>query len=238
MMRRWCGLERRLHSSRRTRLTNANSLDSVAQEVPIEGRWGLVVNFPKRRPFATNLVLCTCLTTMADYQVQRVGGKPIDLQRSAYFCAFGFYSGLAQWLVYVSLFARMFPGAIRFANLPLAEKVRSRKGAGQLLGQILADLVVYVPFVYYPVFYVFQGYFREDSMTTSLTRYMNNFFVDWGANVAFWAPGDVVCFAAPAWMRLPISHLGGLGWNSILSWLRGEVAAACDVPPEPAPAAS
>jgi len=170
------------------------------------------------------------LTSMADYQVQRAAGKPLDLQRSAFFCAFGLYSGLAQWLVYVSLFARLFPGAIRFANLPWSEKLRSRQGAGQLAGQIVADLAVYVPFVYYPVFYVFQGLFREDSMTTSLTRYMDNFFVDWGANVAFWAPGDIVCFGAPAWMRMPISHLGGFGWNSILSWLRGEVGETRDAP--------
>eukprot|EP00930_Biecheleria_cincta_P088276 TRINITY_DN77507_c0_g1_i1.p1 TRINITY_DN77507_c0_g1~~TRINITY_DN77507_c0_g1_i1.p1 ORF type:complete len:253 (+),score=21.77 TRINITY_DN77507_c0_g1_i1:74-832(+) len=211
------------------------NLDSVAQVVDAKGPWAAVVNFPKRRPFATNMLLCTSLTGLADYQMQMAGGKTFDLKRWACFCAFGVYQGVAQWLVYVSLFARIFPGAIRFANLPLAEKLRNRAGAGQLLGQICADLLVYIPVVYYPVFYVFRGYFHDETPATSLTRYWCNLRVDWMANIAFWGPGDIICFGAPAWMRLPISHLAGFGWNSILSWLRGELT---DLPEIPADASA
>lgn len=209
-----------------------SNLDSVAQVVDAKGLWATAISFPKRQPFVTNMLLCTSLTGLADYQVQRAGEDPFDLKRWACFCAFGVYQGVAQWFVYVTLFARIFPGAIRFANLSLAEKMRSRAGAGQLLGQIMADLLVYVPFVYYPMFYVFRGYFHDEGLATSLTSYRCNLKVDWLANIAFWGPGDIICFSAPAWMRLPISHAGGFLWNSILSWLRGDITDLQETSPE------
>lgn len=202
------------------RPTDSN-LDSVAQVVDVKGPWATVLSFPKRQPFATNMILCTSLTGLADYQVQKTCGDALDLKRLASFCAFGVYQGLAQWCVYVTIFSRIFPGAIRFANLSWAEKMRSRAGAGQLLGQIMADLLVYVPLVYYPMFYIFQGSFHNEGLETTFTRYWCNLKLDWLANIAFWGPGDIICFSAPAWMRLPISHIGGLLWHSILSWLRG-----------------
>jgi len=201
----------------------SSNLDSVSQHVETKGLYGAIVSFPKRKPFLTNMLLCTGLTFIADLQVQWRSGKPVDVKRSAFFCAFGLYQGVAQWFVYVVAFSRMFPGAIRFANMPMAEKLRNPAGMKQLVGQIGVDLFAYVPFVYYPVFYAFQGYFHEDSLQTCVDRYKSNFAVDVVAQVAFWGPADIICFSAPAWMRLPISHLGGFGWNSILSWLRGDV---------------
>jgi hypothetical protein len=106
----------------------------------------------------------------------------------------------------------------------MAEKMKSPQGLTHLIGQILADLFLYIPFVYYPVFYTFQGSFHGDTWAVCFARYRDNFAIDVAAQVAFWGPGDIICFGAPAWMRLPISHLGGFGWNSILSWLRGDIA--------------
>merc|ERR1711920_401446 len=112
---------------------------------------------------------------------------------------------------------------MRFANLPWAAKWSDRSGARQLVGQCLFDLCVYVPFCYYPVFYVFQGSINEESLVTVLARYKKNCVTDFVANFAFWGPGDVVVFAVPVWIRLPLSHFGGYMWNSILSWMRGDI---------------
>lgn len=190
---------------------------------PKDNMMQTVVGFPKRHPFVTNMLIVTGLTPLADYQVQRAENKGYDPSRSAAFVAFGVYQGIMQWLFYVTLMSRMFPGAVAFANMPLADKMRNRSGAWQLVGQMVVDLLVFIPIVYYPVFYTFRGYFNGDSMETSLRRYAQNFVVDNGISVGFWIPGDILCFAAPMWMRLPISHTTGFAWNALLSWLRGAV---------------
>merc|ERR1712217_514084 len=142
---------------------------------------------------------------------------------SCAFLGFGVYNGIMQWFVYVSLFSRIFPGAIPFANMSWRKKLHNRDGALQLVGQCVLDLAVYVPIIYFPVFYLFRGFFYGESREDSLSRYWANVKVDNVANWAFWLPGDILCFGAPAWARLPISHVEGFVWNNILSWLRGGV---------------
>merc|ERR1712217_341635 len=92
----------------------------------------------------------------------------------------------------------------------------------------------YVPFVYYPVFYAFRGLCNGDSFENSLRAYGQNIVTDNAANWGFWFPGDIICFSIPAWARLPFSHAAGYVWNSILSWMRGNVDASetCTVHPE------
>lgn len=54
-------------------------------------------------------------------------------------------------------------------------------------------------------------------------------FCKWQANItedaskmiAFWIPLDLMIFAGPLWLRLPLIHAGSLVWTGILSALRG-----------------
>eukprot|EP00913_Durusdinium_trenchii_P032266 g30211.t1 len=121
-----------------------------------EGLWGAIVTFPRRRPFATNVIVATVKTSVADLIVQKAEGKKeIDWQRNGAFTAFGFaYLGIIQWFIYVSLFTRLCPHAIRFSNLPWAEKLKDRAGQIDLVKQTCLDNFVHYTFCYFPVFYV------------------------------------------------------------------------------------
>jgi len=199
------------------------NLDSVAQVVKYNGLWGALTSFPKRKPFMFNLMLSGSLMPLADYTIQRAEGKPWDCKRSMFFCLFGFYNGTAWWLVYVTFFSRVFPKAIRFANMSWAEKLADRAGQKQLVGQCAIDILLYVPLVYFPVFYAFKAGVQGEPLVTAYHKWKNNFIQDNGASIGFWVPGDMLCFAVPAWLRLPVSHAVSFSWNAILSWLRGNM---------------
>lgn len=196
-------------------------LDSVEQAAEFHGLWGAVVTFPKRRPFATNLLLSSTLMPIADYNVQCLEGKKWDVRRTALFCAFGVYSGISWWLVYISLFRRIFPNAIRFANLPWAEKLKDGAGQLELVGQIAFDVLVYVPFFYFPGFYLFKAGLQGETLAGGMGLYRSNFVEDNLASFVIWIPGDFLCFTVPAWLRLPMSHVLSFSWNTLLSWMRG-----------------
>jgi len=196
-------------------------LHAVAQEVPYNGLLGAARTLPRRRPFLFNMFLCTSLIPLADYQVQRRSGREFSLRRTGLFFIFAIYQGIAQWVVYISIFSRLFPSAIRFANLPLAAKWRDWRGGRDLAGQIAFDLLVYVPFGYFPVFYAFRGLFNDDPASKSLSNYQEHFASDNLASVSVWLPGDIACFAVPAWLRLPTTHAFSFLWHSIVSYMRG-----------------
>lgn len=40
--------------------------DGISQEVEYEGLWGAIVTFPRRQPFATNVIVATVKTSIAD----------------------------------------------------------------------------------------------------------------------------------------------------------------------------
>jgi len=199
------------------------NLDSVAQVVKYNGVWGAIKSFPKRKPFMFNLILSGTMMPIADYNIQRTEGTSWDCKRSIFFCIFGFYNGLAWWCVYVSFFSRIFPKAIRFSNMTWAEKLTDRAGQKQLVGQCAVDLLMFVPLVYFPVFYAFKAGIKGEPLITAWHKWKQNFLEDNGISLGFWVPGDVLCFAVPAWLRLPTSHAVSFSWNSILSWLRGNM---------------
>eukprot|EP00440_Ansanella_granifera_P067491 gb/GFBE01073205.1/.p1 GENE.gb/GFBE01073205.1/~~gb/GFBE01073205.1/.p1 ORF type:complete len:236 (+),score=19.95 gb/GFBE01073205.1/:1-708(+) len=201
----------------------STSQETVKQSHVIQPRrpWTVTTDWMKKHPFATNMLLCTTVTPLCDFNVQRVCEDSMDKHRLAAFVAFGVYQGFAWWYWYMAALGRLFPHAMRFANLPLAQKWGDRSGALQLLGQIAADLLLYVPLFYFPIFYVFNGSFHGLSATDSLQRYRKNCFEDNVMSWSFWVPADILCFIVPAWLRMPMCHLTGVGWTSIISYSRG-----------------
>jgi len=192
------------------------------------------MTFPKRRPFATNIIVATVKTSLADLIVQKGEGKDeIDWKRNGVFTAFGFaYLGVAQWFIYVTLFTRVCPNAIRFSNLSWAEKLKDRAGQIDLVKQTALDNFVHYTFVYFPVFYSFKEIIQSSKTVDAdsdgkgvvgraLGKYSKNFVADNLAMWSLWVPGDLLIYAVPIWMRLPLNHSVSLAWTMILSWMRG-----------------
>jgi len=206
--------------------------DGISVDVEYSGLWGQIMTFPKRRPFATNILVATAKTSLADIVVQKSEGKKdIDWSRNGVFTAFGFaYLGVVQWFIYVTIFTRVCPNAIRFSNLTWAEKLKDRAGQRDLLKQTFYDNFVHYTFVYFPVFYFFkeliQSNTKESADTSSmlqrsLGKYWRNCVKDNIYMWSLWVPGDLLVYACPIWMRLPLNHGISLVWTMILSSLRG-----------------
>ena len=71
-------------------------------------------------------MIATAKTWLADYLVQMYieQKKEYDTKRGLLFTIFGgVYLGGGQWFVYVTMFKKAVPDAIRFANLPWKDKI-------------------------------------------------------------------------------------------------------------------
>lgn len=208
--------------------------DGISMAVEYSGLWGQIVTFPKRRPFATNVIVATLKTSLADIIVQKAEGtEEIDWKRNGVFTAFGFaYLGIAQWFIYVTVFTKLCPNAIRFSNLPWAEKLKDRAGQIDLVKQTLYDNFIHYTFVYYPVFYILKESINSKKKDTEtedkgvvsrgLNKYWGNCVTDNLYMWSLWIPGDLIVYAVPIWMRLPLNHAISLAWTMILSGLRGK----------------
>lgn len=209
----------------------ARAGDGISHDIKYEGLWGAITTFPKRKPFLTNLIVATVKTAAADCVVQGGEGKntfdTFDFKRNAVFTAFGFaYLGIAQWFVYVTVFTRVCPNAVRFANLTWAEKLKDKAGQKDLYKQVFLDNFVHYTFVYFPVFYCFKESIQgsgvnQDMVNNALAKYWNNIVTDNMAIWGLWVPMDLIIYAVPVWMRLPLNHAVSFAWTMILSWLRG-----------------
>eukprot|EP00928_Gymnodinium_smaydae_P068497 TRINITY_DN51650_c0_g1_i1.p2 TRINITY_DN51650_c0_g1~~TRINITY_DN51650_c0_g1_i1.p2 ORF type:complete len:266 (-),score=18.44 TRINITY_DN51650_c0_g1_i1:134-931(-) len=229
LLRRW----RCFKSSRPSRGAESSKAtgDGISQEVQYNNVWEQITTFPKRRPFVTNVILATVKTSAADLVIQTAEGRSeYDWRRNGLFTAFGFFMlGGVQWVVYVNIFTKVCPNAIRFANAPWKEKLKDRAGQIDLAKQVFLDNFVYQPFLYFPVFYTFKEAIQGgdgitltmDTVKSAMSKYYNNFVVDVLAMAAVYVPGDVLVYSVPIWMRLPLNHAVSFGWTMILSVMRG-----------------
>ncbi len=190
------------------------------------------LSFPKRHPFAFNIIIATVKTSICDVLVQKYveGKSEIDLVRLSVFTAFGcIYLGFFQWFIYVTLFGRLFPGMAKFANLPFREKLKDPRGMINVVGQTAFDNFVHYTFIYFPVFYVLKeaiqgtGYEKTapQLVSNALGKYRDNFVEDNLKMWALWVPGDMIVYAVPMWLRLPLNHGFSFIWTCYLSFLRG-----------------
>lgn len=101
---------------------------------------------------------------------------------------------------------------------------------------------VHYTFIYFPIFYIFketiQGEPNQNGAAlceTALGKYRHNFVEDNLKMWSLWIPGDIIVYAVPLWMRLPLNHGFSFVWTCYLSFLRGgpsseDEAAASDRP--------
>jgi len=207
-----------------------------------------ITTFPLRRPRHFNVILATCKTWSADAIVQfgerRRGHTWVfDWSRSLSFAMFGFlYIGLVQWFLYVSILTAIFPDAATFANAQWEVKLQDQVGLWDIAGQVFVDNLIFQAMIYFPVFYtvkmLLQGglvnVFSEfpSRLMTGLSKYRENVWADNLASIAIWVPADVVIFACPMYLRMPLEHCVSFGWTMFISSTRGG-GEKVDTKPEP-----
>jgi len=186
--------------------------------------------FPKAQPFAFNIMIATVKTSIADLitQVTIEQKAEIDWKRNGVFVVFGtVYLGAFQYWLQVNMFRKWFPTMDRFANQSLSAKLKDTAGLIDTAKQVLFDVLVHLPFMYFPTFYAVKEFVMGESWSPvdwvkdGCTKYYNNFRKDFTAMFTLWFPADCVIFAVPIWLRLPVRHIVSLGWTSYLSFLRG-----------------
>lgn len=192
--------------------------------------WQMVWTFPQRNPREFNVILATVKTFSADAVVQlavQSGRTAFDYRRSLFFAAFGLlYVGLLQWVLYVTILTWIFPAAVVFANAPLSEKLLDQSGQLSVAGQIFVDNFIFNIFVYFPIFYMVKAIMQGTGSVKSraldgLKKYWKNILGDNLASAAVWIPADIVIFAAPMYLRMPLEHSVSFGWTMFMSATRG-----------------
>jgi len=193
---------------------------------------GGILAFAQANPFAFQVGVSTVKTGAADLLTQTtIEGKSlseVDFKRNLVFIVFGAtYLGGFQWWIQVTQFRKWFPGMDRFANASFAEKLKDIPGMISAGKQVLFDVFVHLPFMYFPCFYAtkecVQGtsWNPADWVIGGCTKYYNNFQKDFTAMFQLWAPADVILFSLPMWLRMPARHAVSFGWTGYLSFLRG-----------------
>jgi len=214
--------------------------NTVALDIEYNSRWEEAMTFPQRKPWATNVIIATTKTFLADFVVQASNptvdkaGFHFDWRRSLLFTTFGFfYVGMAQWFFYVSWFSRMCPDALAFANKPFAMKLNDKVGWEELLVQVATDQFFITPWIYFPIFYILKEVLLDSSADSKLGSpikerfgrayhfYRENFKKDNLTSLAVWFPADFVIFTAPMYLRMPLDHAVAFIWTMFLSYMRG-----------------
>ena len=196
-----------------------------------------------RNPFAFQVGVSTVKTSAADIMTQTcVEGKAvteIDVKRNLVFVVFGaVYLGGFQWWIQVTQFRKWFPGMDRFANATLAEKLKDTQGMMSAAKQVLFDVFVHLPFMYFPAFYTAKEFCQGTSwnpvdwVKDGCSKYYKNFAKDTYAMFCLWAPADVVLFSLPIWLRMPCRHVVSFVWTAYVSFLRGSKIPAIEAKKE------
>mmetsp|Transcript_10549 Transcript_10549/g.25679 ORF Transcript_10549/g.25679 Transcript_10549/m.25679 type:complete len:136 (-) Transcript_10549:198-605(-) len=129
------------------------------------------------------------------------------------------------------MFRKWFPGMDRFANATMAEKIKDVPGMLSAVKQVGFDVLVHMPFMYFPTFYAIKEFVHghswnpTDWVRDGCTKYYHNFSKDFTAMFQLWAPADAVLFSLPMWLRMPCRHVVSFGWTAYLSFLRGGIQA-------------
>merc|ERR1719343_1166172 len=76
--------------------------------------------------------------------------------------------------------------------------------------------------------FVNSGCSNLSSLPEGLLKYRGNVVSDNILSMLFWLPGDLLAFAAPMYMRLPLEHSVSFVWTMILSYRRGGAGPTSD----------
>jgi len=206
------------------------NINTINNSFFLKRNLNLILSFPKNRPFTTNLITATIKTSSCDILVQKYIEKKekIDWKRNSIFTIFGFfYLGIAQWFIFVNFFNKLFPNMQKFANSSFNQKLKDKNGIKNVFYQVFFDNFIHNPFIYFPCFYVCKEYILEKDFQKSFKKgiltYKKNFKEDNLKIIQLFIVGDIIAFAVPIWLRLPIIHSISFVWTCYLSFSRGNV---------------
>ena len=222
----------------------APALPPLLPALSARGLAAAIIGFARREPYKVNLAIATVKTALCDLLVQRYLEKKeaIDWKRNALFWAFGLvYLGAFQWHLYVTLFKRWWPGMATFAEQPLRAKLANRAGMRDLFKQVGFDNFVHYTMFFFPAFYIMKEAIHDPGKSIvdpggasandtglygggvamvgrALGNYGSNFAHDNLTIWAVWVPADLVAYAAPIYMRLPLIHVVSFFYTCYLSY--------------------
>eukprot|EP00928_Gymnodinium_smaydae_P098991 TRINITY_DN932_c2_g3_i1.p1 TRINITY_DN932_c2_g3~~TRINITY_DN932_c2_g3_i1.p1 ORF type:complete len:279 (+),score=31.53 TRINITY_DN932_c2_g3_i1:48-884(+) len=216
---------------------NGSSVEGGVEGVALNVRYRNIteeiLTFPERRPFAFHMMIAVTTKVGGDAAVQfyenyKTGSQGLDFRRCCLFLTFGFfYIGLAQWYLYVNVFSTVCPKSIRFANESLQKKISDPVGQRSYVCELLVDNCFHYVFLYLPAFYVLKEFIQGNSRCSlrAIMLGMKQCWKNLRADVLLawmvWIPADLIVFAVPMWLRLPINHTVNLIWALLLSYVRG-----------------
>ena len=160
--------------------------------------WSRLKTIPVEYPFAFGVVISGCKTSCSDLLVQKVVERKekVDWRRNLAFASFGFiYLGGVQYMLYVPIFGRLFPGTAKFIAKPLAQKLKDTKGLFGTFAQVFIDQCVHHPLMYFPAFYCTKELVMSDKpdLKRVLADYRKNMKEDLLALWKIWVPGTSFC---------------------------------------------
>jgi len=179
------------------------------------------------------MAIAVSKTVTADYIAQKYfdGNEKYDARRGMAFALFAllYQSGL-QYFFHVFCFSRMFPTIRTWSTLSFKEKIFSQPhGWWSVVGQNIIDQCG-ITWIYYPLFYALKGITQSDRgsikpaelYTAVKNKLRSNFIDDVTTSWVVWMPANMLVFALPLWLRLPVLHSISFGWICLLSILRGK----------------
>lgn len=218
---------RRIFHSTRTTPKSSKPTDTASKSAGI-------TSFPKKHPFAFQMMVATLKTSAADIVCQTIAEKKsfneIDWRRNGIFVVFGFtYLGGFQWYLMVNKYRQWFPTMDRFAKLSFAQKMKDTAGIMDAAKMVLFDVFVHMPMMYFPTYYTVKEFVGGTSWNPAVwaqdgcTKYYGNMKEDLSAMIKLWGPSDCVQFVLPLHIRLPFRHFVSFFWTAYVSFTRGSI---------------
>ena len=196
--------------------------------------------FARRHPFATAVTVGSVNAGAADFAVQRFVEKKehVDWRRVSTFFTFGFcFCGMWEFTFFVKIMPRLFPGAERFAALPLARKMKDGQGLRSLFAQTAIDNFLNTPLLYFPSFYFVKELLgnnnnnnkepppsksKTEQFSRAMHTYRSNCVEDLVASWTLYIPLQVLNLGfSPLWLRVPVIAAVSVLWTMYLSATRG-----------------
>lgn len=143
--------------------------------------------------------------------------KSINWKRVGLFAIFGFiYTGGGQYILFNKIFPRILPGGINYGTV--------KKG---LIGGVILDNFIHMPFIYMPTFYCMREYTYSNNINNAINNglvYHKNFFIeDVTMQACIFIPFQTFNLGFnPPHLRIPALCVASTLWVSILSFYRGD----------------
>jgi len=176
-------------------------------------------NFILLHPFFSAVLLGGFKNGIIDLSMQYFTNnknKSINWKRVGLFTIFGFsYTGGGQYILFNKIFPRILPGGINYGKV--------KKG---LIGGIILDNFIHMPFIYMPIFYCMREYAYSNNIGSAINNgieyHKQCFIEDVTIQACIFIPFQTFNLGFnPPHLRIPVLCLASTLWVSILSFYRG-----------------